>query len=593
MLKLAATVVALLGAAYAENASLPVVDLGYELHQASNFNESYRFYNFSNIRYAAPPLGELRFAPPAAPEKNRSSINNGSIGRICPQAGTGWNSVAVQFLTSRFLGLPFNYTQPYVPTPSNQTTPVARQDPRASEDCLFLDVFVPEKVFNSTGKSQSNGYSNGKSKGAPVLVWIYGGGYVGGNKYTNPAGLLAMSGYNSTTNGEGDIVYVALNYRLGAMGFTSGPTYQAEGGTANLALLDQRFALEWVKKNIHLFGGDPDRVTVFGESAGGGSIMHQITAYGGSQGPAPFQRAIPQSPGWLPVSSQLQQEDAFQRLLNLTNTTTLAELRKVPTEALIRANSLQVLEAPYGSYIYGPVVDGNFTPAQPPQLLAQGRFDKDVEIMVGHNTAEGVLFTPPNINSTADINRQLRGVFPYIPQRVIDYVTTELYPPVGSKGTNTTANVTELYTTEYDRAALIVAESIFTCNTRYLTLSADANNASSYSYLFAVPPGIHGQDLSYTFWDGGPLAPASSPLGVRNATVAAALQGYITSFTEEGVPSANAAAANAGGVIGEFQTYGDGEKEARVLRISDTGIRIVKDSNQNGRCDFWQKGLFS
>lgn len=94
------------------------------------------------------------------------------------------------------------------------------------------------------------------------MVWIYGGGYVEGSKDIDPAGLFKRS-----NNG---VVIVALNYRLGALGWSAGPTYQ-ESGTANAGLYDQRFALEWVQKYIHLFGGDKTKVTVFGESAGGGS----------------------------------------------------------------------------------------------------------------------------------------------------------------------------------------------------------------------------------------------------------------------------------------------------------------------------------
>lgn len=546
----------LLGAAHAQNnSSLPVIDLGYELHRASNFNDTGRFYNFSNIRYAAPPLGELRFAPPKAPAENRSSVNVGNIGRICPQASPAWGAQGAAFLTSLVLGSPLNNTRPYVPPAVNASTRLPPQDPRTSEDCLFLDVFVPEKILKSAGQ----GY------GAPVLVWIYGGGYTGGTKYENPAGLLAASG--NVTSGE--VIYVSLNYRLGALGFTAGPSFQSEGGVSNLALLDQRFALEWVQKYIHLFGGDKSKVTVFGESAGGGSIMHQITAYGGSKGPAPFRQAIPQSPGWQLLSSQLQQEDNYQRLLNLTNTTSLSALRALSSEAIIRASYLQVFSSGYGSYTYGPAVDGDFVPLQPSQLLAQGRFDKDVRVMVGHNTNEGTYFTPPNINSTDDIAVQLRANFPYIPDISLRYLTNTLYPAV--------FDGRYPYRTQYARASLIVAEGIFTCNTNFLST---AYGNKTYSYLFAVPPAFHGFDVVYTYYTGGQVS--SIPTGVTNRTVALALQDFITSFAIEGRPSAE-------GVM-EFRTYGP---DARVLELNATAIAERRDTNANARCNWWQKALYT
>jgi carboxylesterase type B len=108
-------------------------------------------------------------------------------------------------------------------------------------------------------------------------VEIFGGGYVRGDKVAagkgqgegSPAGLIKRS--------NDSIVYVALNYRLGAFGWLAGPDFESQGGKSNAGLLDQRMALEWVQKYIHLFGGDPEQVTVLGESAGGGSLEHQIT----------------------------------------------------------------------------------------------------------------------------------------------------------------------------------------------------------------------------------------------------------------------------------------------------------------------------
>lgn len=170
-----------------------------------------------------------------------------------------WTAYASTFVTDYLTGQPYNTSAAAEATATAGGFNVIAGDGRETEDCLFLDVMVPKKIFDRSRRSSL----------APVLVWIYGGGYTGGEKANEkPNGLLRRS-----NNG---IVYVALNYRLGALGWLSGATFQ-DGGTANAGLHDQRFALEWVQQNIHLFGGDKDRVTIIGESAGGGSVMHQIT----------------------------------------------------------------------------------------------------------------------------------------------------------------------------------------------------------------------------------------------------------------------------------------------------------------------------
>jgi len=297
--------------------------------------------------------------------------------------------------------------------------------------------------------------------------------------------------------------------------------------------------------------------------------MHQITAYGGLKGKAPFQQAVPQSPAWLPVQSNVQEENVFQKFLHLTNTTSLAELRRLPTEAILRANAQQITyDSSWGTFTYGPVVDGLIVPLQPAQLLAQGRFDKDVKVMVGHNADEGSLFTPPYIGSDSQLLTQLRATYPYAPQQSVDYILKTLYPPV--------FNGSSPYTNNYQRAKLIVAEGSFTCNTRYLST---AYGNKTYSYLFAVPPAAHGQDVPYTFYTGGALA--NNPNGVQNSTIAIALQDFITSFAEDGKPAAEG--------IRQFNLYGP---DANVLKLNITGIDEIRDENANARCAWWQKALY-
>ena len=355
-----------------------------------------------------------------------------------------------------------------------------------------------------------------------VVVWIYGGGYATGDKsQTVPAGLIHRS--------NDDMIFVTMNYRMGAFGFMSGPTFQASGGTANAGLLDQRMAIEWVKQYIHLFGGDPGRVTIMGESAGGGSVMHQITAYGGLKGSVPFQQAIAQSPGFTPITSNLQQETNFQTFLALANVSTLEEARQLPSETLIIANIKEVGNSSYGQYTFGPVVDGSFTPALPGQLLARGQFDKSVKVMVGHNADEGLLFTSPFVNSDATYAASLSSVLPDASASIINYIASVLYPPdfSGAYG----------YTDVYQRAAATIAEIVFTCNTFYLDL---ALSNQTYAYQFSIPPALHGGDVPYSFYNDGGYVPANLTAlsqGLLSVQVALALQDWIVTFVRDGVPS--------------------------------------------------------
>ena len=430
------------------------------------------FYNFSNIRYGQAPVGELRFAEPLAPTGRNTTVNNGSVGRICPQASPKWELIAATFATEYLTGNKFNATLA-AETAASQSSGFPKQDPRTTEDCLFLDVVVPQKIFataNSSspakgasvsqiadGQIQASTASSGNttnSTGAPVLVWIYGGGYTGGEKSANSAaGLLKASQANGTSEG---LIFVSLNYRLGAFGWLSGPTLQSNG-TANAGLYDQRLALQWVQDNIHLFGGNPNNVTVIGESAGGGSIMHQITAFGGNKGPAPFQQAVLQSPAFQNLPSYYQQEQTFNTFLNLTNVSTIEEARKLPYSTLQMANIVQVGNSSYGQFTYGPAVDGLIAPAIPGKLLLQGSFDKNLKIMVGHNADEGFVFTSPYITNDTTFNEYVQAAFPTIQPAVASYVENTLYPPNKTGILGLTG-----YSDETGRVDLIVSESTFT-----------------------------------------------------------------------------------------------------------------------------------
>jgi carboxylesterase type B len=312
-------------------------------------------------------------------------------------------------------------------------------------------------------------------------IQVHGGGYVLGSKYDpndlyNPATLIADG---LLTNPNEGLIFVSLNYRLGALGWLAGPTLQSDG-TANAGFHDQRMALEWVRDNIHLFGGDSQRVTMIGESAGGGSVIGQLAAFGGVK--PPFAQAIAQSPAALPVLGNIKPEKDFQQFLRLLNVTSLAEARTLPSEAIIAANAQQISASPYGSYTYGPVQDGDFMrEASLDSELSLGMFDPSVKVIVGHNINEGGFFADPSIKTEAAFSQFVSNTIEGIGPEALDYILQVLYPPVfdGSYG----------YTDYFTRSSAFSAESIFDC---HAFLLSEAYQNTSYAcrstqYPFALP----------------------------------------------------------------------------------------------------------
>ncbi|KAJ8923240.1 hypothetical protein NQ315_001796, partial [Exocentrus adspersus] len=302
------------------------------------------YLSFEGIPYAAPPVGELRFKPPV-PANDWKGVLNASRTNI---------PSCIQVIPSVFTDL------------------------IESEDCLYLNVFTPVKDLQTTVEL------------FPVMVWIYGGAFLLGSAnstYFGPDYLL-----------EEGVVVVDLNYRLASFGFLSTEDLESPG---NYGLKDQHFALQWVKTNIKQFGGDPDRVTIFGESAGSVSVQYQLM-YPRNQGL--FHRAISESGSTLCIW-------AFQRhpkkiafdlgaAAGITTNSTkelVRYLRTLSTEKLKSAtmrasikhhqNSLGIISGiPFAPTIE-PEHPNAFVTKKPHQVLQNGDFIK-VPYIIGFNSAE-------------------------------------------------------------------------------------------------------------------------------------------------------------------------------------------------------------
>ncbi len=299
---------------------------------------------FKGIPFAAPPIGDLRWAQPQ-PAESWEGV----------RAADSWGDNCIQTpAPQRF--------------PANPATDMP-DSPGTSEDCLYLNVWTP---------------ADSGDEALPVMVWLYGGAYNegGGSSPFSHGDHLAQKG----------VVVVTFNYRVGSLGFFAHPelTEASENGASgNQALGDSIAALQWIQDNISAFGGDPSRVTIFGESAG--AAMN-----GGLAGAPPanglFHRAISQSGNWmgLNIAQMTPREAAQQRSLGAAQenlgTTDLAELRALPAEE-IHANIPG----------QGMIIDGHIIPEDLSIAFANGR-QNAVDVMIGSNEDEGSftsVFGPP------------------------------------------------------------------------------------------------------------------------------------------------------------------------------------------------------
>ena len=422
---------------------------------------------YKGIPFAAPPVGDLRWRAPA-PVGNWQGVRNATeYGGACPQA-------------------------PTLATMTGETMPVM------TEDCLYLNVYSAAQPGDER----------------PVMVWIHGGGLTLGWAYQGM--------YEGTALASRDVVLVSINYRLGALGFLAHPELTAESGrSGNYGLLDQIKALEWVRDNIGSFGGDPDNVTIFGESAGGTSVNALVAS---PLAKGLVHKAISQS-AWISDTNyaHLDQakpygpssEDQGQRWLaaNFPDASTLAAMRALDAKALTDAQE--------NAYNVVVTVDGHVMPAHTYEIFDAGR-QLDIPIIAGTNTDEGTMFAA------------------FMPWTKLAEVESAMAEAFGERA----PDILALYAAKDDPASIFqtknqfITDAWFVTGTRNMLRGAAKLGSPTYQYHFSrrspsnpLWGAHHALEINYAF---GNLEDDAQPVDQR---ISDAMIRYWVQFAATGDPN--------------------------------------------------------
>jgi para-nitrobenzyl esterase len=424
--------------------------------------------SFKGIPYAEPPTGTRRWTPPAKLSPWRGIRDASEFGADCVQKRVSWD-------------------------PTQSKLPV-------SEDCLTANVWTPK---------------TGSRARAPVMVWVHGGGYVmgSGSQPIFDGAALARRG----------IVLVTFNYRLGRFGFFAHPALVSESGggpVGNYGFMDQIALVAWVQRNIAAFGGDPNNVTIFGESAGGGSVLRLLLA---PQARGQFHRAIVSSGGgrdvWPALAANRGQKPSAESVAITFATRAgvtgddLKALRELPTATVL--GDLDLINAEADTFS-GPLIDGSLVTEDTSVGFAHGK-QATVPLLIGTNSNE-LGFAPPMM------------------LKAMTDKAAELF--AGSIETLVAA-----YGSRQAFDARFASDVAFIEPARFLARAAASAGASVYLYRFGyVTPAkrasqsgaSHASELPYLF---DSLSAVNTSVDPADQEVATTLGDYWVQFARTGVPA--------------------------------------------------------
>ncbi|KAI0704340.1 carotenoid ester lipase precursor [Cytidiella melzeri] len=435
---------------------------------------------FLGIPFAKPPTGDLRLRLPVANEPYAGTYNATTFGLACThetlQSGIPTNNLpeATQTILNDFLDELFNFD--------------------SGEDCLTLNVWQPAGVA--------------ADQRLPVVVYIYGGGWVTGGSQTLDGGIIVE---RSLAMGQ-PIVYVSMNYRLSGLGFLGGEEVKA-AGVGNLGLQDQRQALRWVQKYISAFNGDPRRVTIWGQSAGSDSVYLQMLANGGNT-EGLFQAGFMESgihPPFGDITKGQQDYDNLVRSVGCQNATdSLQCLREAPIEAITKAldatNSIVGPTALHLTWI--PRADGTFLREPSEEAILVGKV-ADVPFITGNCDDEATIFSlaQTNVTTGAALKAYIgSNYFPLATSAELDGLLA-VYPDNVALGSPFDTGTQNAFTPEFKRLAAIQADWEFFSPRRFF-VQQRAGKQNIWVYLSKrnkdtpVLGSYHGQDIANFYGPG-------------------------------------------------------------------------------------------
>ncbi|KAK2615737.1 hypothetical protein N8I77_002469 [Diaporthe amygdali] len=468
--------------------------------------------NFKGIPFAQPPVGNNRLRPPVPLDPSQAMGNVDAttlLPKQCPQFLLG-EDIQIPNVP----GVATDVLETIVDSPLLKNNIIGGQ-----EDCLTINVQRPA------------GTKEGDK--LPVMLWIFGGGFeLGSTAMYDGSNVVARS----VELGK-PVVFAAVNYRVGGFGFLAGKEILAEG-SANLGLLDQRLGMQWVADNIAAFGGDPDKVTLWGESAGAISIFDQLIANNGDityKGKPLFRAAIMNSGSAVPTdpvdSAKAQQVyDAVVQGVGCSGQAdTLQCLREAEYEKLLKSmNSVPgILSFNALALSYLPRPDGKFLVSLPEQFATTGKLP-NIPFILGDQKDEGTLFGifTSNISTTDDFKTYLKTLYftNTDPQIVDEFV--DVYPDDPTQGSPYDTGTENNFYPQFKRVAALLGDAVFTLSRRaVLNITTGVQpGVKRWSYLSQYDQGtpvlgtFHGSDLIQVFY------------GIKDNFAASAIVNYFLNF---------------------------------------------------------------